>query len=311
MSHAVPGPHRLNVKPGFWRLALLTRIQRLDSQAELSQLDSAAKTRSLQHLREAERLTNDPQSLVEVWSGSQVEKAWAELRLAEESLLQGATQAADILANAHQALSGAKARLLEGDARTTALTEALTRGGDSPRSAQLAEIKAHSLMVTVASHDISDEQHRAQREFRSRLRSIIAALLLLAIASAAIAMLAPIPPGWIPVPQGATAPGHAIVGALVLGASGALFSAVPSLSQAPANTTTFNPIVEQAMLKVVVGSWSALVGLTAVAAGIQTSDATPATPAGFAMMCALFGATQEAITRFADQKATESMPTTT
>lgn len=310
MSHAAPIPLRVNVKPGYWRLTLAARIQRLDLQATLGTFEVAARTRALQHLREAERLTTDSQNPIELWSGSQVEKAWTELRLAEEALLQGATQTPDITANAHLALSHAKGRLADGDARVAALTAALTVGGDSPTPDQRDQIRAHSLTVTIAAHEVADEEHRAQREFRNRLRAITAALVLLAITLAAVALFAHIPDGWIPVPAGATA-GHAIVAALLLGAGGALFSAVPSVTQAPTNTTTFNPVVEQATLKVVVGSWSALVGLVAVAAGIQTAGADAASPAGFAMMCALFGAMQEAITRFADQKATQTTPTTT
>ncbi|SHJ91697.1 hypothetical protein SAMN02745244_03572 [Tessaracoccus bendigoensis DSM 12906] len=84
------------------------------------------------------------------------------------------------------------------------------------------------------------------------------------------------------------------------------------MTQAPTNATTFNPVVAQALFKVVVGAWSALVGLIAVAAGLETAstDGGAASPAGFVMMCALFGAAQEAITRFADEKAAIVKPET-
>jgi hypothetical protein len=75
----------------------------------------------------------------------------------------------------------------------------------------------------------------------------------------------------------------------------------------PESATSFSPVREQAALKVVVGAWSAVIGLMAASAALLTKGDTPTTPtslAGFAMMAALFGASQEAVTRFADHKAT-------
>lgn len=300
---------RIDVKTGYWRLTLLAHIQRLELQADSAPLEGVSKARFTQLIDNAEKLMDDTQNPIEWWSGSQVEMAWTQLRLAQECLIQGATHASVIEANASQALFHARGLLADGDGRVTTLTAALTPGSKPPDKAQLEAIRALSLNVTVASHKVSDDQHRAQRKFRNRLRSVSALLSLLAIALIAAAMRVPIPAGWIPTVKGTT-PGQVIVGALILGAAGALFSAVPSLTQAPTNTTTFNPKLEQATLKIVVGSWSAIVGLIAVAAGITTADASSASPAGFAMMCALFGASQEALTRFADHKANETAPAT-
>ena len=93
--------------------------------------------------------------------------------------------------------------------------------------------------------------------------------------------------------------------AMFFGALGALFSAVPSLAQVPEKVTTFSPVREQAALKVAVGAWSAIIGLMAVSAGLNSSATAPSSLAGFVMVAALFGAGQEAITRFADHKATD------
>lgn len=304
----------IDVKPGYWRLTLRARVERLRLEADSLATPAAnAKATALKHLQDAEALTEDGQTLAEAWFGSQVEKAWTELRLAEESLILAATDAGEIKANGYAALSHAKARLADGDNRVAALTDALTTAAAGANAAQLAGVKANSFKVAVASHEVSDQEHRAQREFRNRLRWSTLGLAALALAVAAAGIFSDVPAGWLPEVKNLKEPGHAVVAALLLGALGALFSAIPSLSQAPANTTTFNPIVEQAMLKVVVGSWSALVGLVAVAAGIQTpkDGVDMASLAGFAMMCAVFGAMQEAITRFADQKAADTKPTTT
>ena len=97
------------------------------------------------------------------------------------------------------------------------------------------------------------------------------------------------------------------------GMMGALFSALPSVAAIPDKTMVFNPVREQAVLKIAVGAWSAVFGLFAITAGLvqESMDQTAGTPstnvqtfAGFVMTCALFGAAQEALTRFADRKAT-------
>ena len=300
---------QINVQSGDWRLTLMAHTQRLRLQANSALLEGVSETRFTQLLGDAEKLTDDPQNLAEWWSGSQTEMAWTHLRLAEECLIQGVTRATRIEANAREALRHARGRLEDGDDRVAALADALTSGPKSPSTAQLDAIRALSFIVIVATHNVSDNRHRAQRKFRNRLRSVSALLFLLAITLMVIALLVPIPAGWIPALDGTT-PGQTIVFALILGAVGALFSAVPSLTQAPTNTTTFNPRLEQATLKIIVGSWSAIVGLVAVAAGITTADASSSSPAGFAIMCALFGASQEALTRFADHKANETAPTT-
>ena len=215
-----------------------------------------------------------------------------------------------IKAHGFGALSHAKGRLDDGDTRVTELKGLLAATGSDVQPLEIRRV-AHA--VAVASHEVSDREHRDQREFRNRLRLVVIVLGLLALVLGVIALMRPMPGGWVPVPGGVTSQGHAIAGALALGAMGALFSAVPSLSQMPANSTTFNPVVEQALLKIVVGAWSALVGLVVVMAGLKVEaveDLSPTSPAGFALMCALFGAMQEAITRFADTKAAATKPQT-
>lgn len=365
-----------SVKPGYWRLVLEARIQRLKMELDLLPTEAAdvgivepqievttptaksspsttalraadpeqgsswtrlkqslaTKARALttkvggetmapaapsisratitRYLAEATELATKPQTPFEWWFGSNAEAAWTKVRLAEEALMLVTADAPAIKAHGFGALSHAKGRLDDGDTRVTELKGLLAATGSD---VQPLEIRRLAHAVAVASHEVSDREHRDQREFRNRLRLVVIVLGILALVLGVIALVRPMPGGWVPVPGGVTSQGHAIAGALALGAMGALFSAVPSLSQMPANSTTFNPVVEQALLKIVVGAWSALVGLVVVMAGLKVEaveELSPTSPAGFALMCALFGAMQEALTRFADAKAAATKPQT-
>lgn len=294
------------VKSGYWRLVLQARIARLRIQSS----HAGSPTVIDGYLDAAAALSTGVQSPSEWWFGSKAEAAWMNLRLAEEALVLATTDAATIRAQGLGVLAHAKGRLADGDVRVTELKSLLAANGSAVQSIEISRV-AHS--VAVASHDVSDRQHRDQREFRNRLRLLVMSLAVLSFVLAVAALFRPMPEGWVPTPQGATSQGHAIAGALALGAIGALFSAIPALSEMPANSTTFNPVLEQALLKIVVGAWSAVVGLVVVTAGLKVdavSDLVATTPAGFAMMCALFGAMQEALTRFADTKAAAAKPQT-
>lgn len=79
----------IKVKSGFWRMELFARAQRLARDAEFLPLN--AQIGPTKHLERAQQLTEDRQSISELWSSSQVEMAWTEIRLAEEALIQSAT----------------------------------------------------------------------------------------------------------------------------------------------------------------------------------------------------------------------------
>jgi len=76
-------------------------------------------------------------------------------------------------------------------------------------------------------------------------------------------------------------------------------------------------VQEQAALKVAVGAWSAVVGQMALRAGLladssvgSAGDAPQqvACMVGFILWSGMFGASQEALTRFADRKAQAVQP---
>jgi hypothetical protein len=281
---------------GLWREEALDRIYRIVDEQPQPSPEVAA------HLDAASELASHRQSLAEWWTGSRIESCWRELRSAEEMLVRHAGGAAEALAHVVSAQRHAKAYLSSDDVMVKALTAEL-----EAKSQDLDTINALAREVLVASHAASDRQHRELRAFKNGLRLLIGLLALGAVALVCAVEL------WkwslLPAVEGFGATALTVL-ALTFGAVGALFSALPSLAQVPESSTSFSPVREQAALKVVVGAWSAVIGLMAASAGLAMGvadggqTANPGTLAGFAMMAALFGASQEAITRFADHKAT-------
>lgn len=238
-------------------------------------------------------------------SGSHVEAAWSALHVAEERLAAGVgADAAHVRPLAQDAIDHARRNLPADHALLTALTAEL-----AAERHDWAEIRQLSVEVLAAAHEAGDQLHQEQRELRNRLAATVVLLGGLAVATVAVIFALPHhgPATLLPKPPGINT-GTAVLVAMLMGLVGAMFSAIPSLAQVPKSVSPFNPIQEQAALKLVVGAWSAVIGLMVVGAGMgDAGQLTHATNlAGFAIMSAMFGASQEALTRFADAKAAGS-----
>ena len=297
-------------RPGSWRHEVLDRVGRMETElATTTGLDPAIAD----DLDQAREIAADRHG-VNPWSGRDIENAWRHLRLAEEGLLATRKDHADIVVAARKALGHAQGHLPPDFALTQDLQKALSaQTPEDPTIHELAEA------VTVAAHEACTTEHHKQRSFRNQIRGLTLVLVILAAATVAVIFVLPAEStaGLLPAPKSMTTE-IAVPLAMFLGSLGALFSALPSLSQLASQSSPFNPVKEQAALKVVVGAWSAVVGLLVVQAGMSgagtattTSPATAGTVAGFAVMAALFGASQEAITRFADHKAGQVAPSST
>ena len=285
---------------GLWREEALARAGRLKQRSTvgLPNLSQEGKADFARDVKNAEDFANARQGVAAWWTGSLIEGCWRNLRLAEELAFLGSS-ASEVQAQSRVALAHGIAALGSDDIRVKALQSMLDKG-DPPDPPDTYHAVGYE--VLVASHEAADRKHRELRSFRNGLRILVLLLLILALTLLAGVGFW----GWklLPTPSEMT-PLSLVSIALFFGALGALFSAIPSLAQVPEQSTPFNPIAEQAALKVVIGAWSAIVGLLAVSAGIATPAADASKLAGFAMVAALFGAGQEAITRFADHKATD------
>lgn len=298
-------------KPGAWRQLVLGRAERLRARQTL---DGAKPRYEVDAwLAEAEYIARGRSGVVGWWSGSNIEAAWLPLRLAEEAIvLDLPDDEAHVRPAAHLALHNARDHL----PADYSLAKALKNELDGSEAKNWKLIRGQVYNLTVAAHEARDAQFQLLRTFRNQLVALTWILTTLAVLAVLAAALAPptVVEGLLPAPPGLTDWG-AVLFAMAMGCIGALFSAVPSLAQAPTLEATFNPIRVQAGLKVVVGAWSAVVGLIVVAAsmsGVADSGVDRVAQAGslsqYAVMAALFGASQEALTRFADHRATNVSP---
>lgn len=311
-----PRPELEVVKHGMWRHVAMDRAARLG--AEVRAMASAHPEVGLDGVRESlERArTIAREGKLEgrrpgIFSPARtIENCWRALHLAEEELVLHIPENDEprILAAARTAQEHARRQLPADDVLVQALT-GLPEGQGSDAAAR----RDAAVEVLRASHAASTAQHRRQRSFQNQLRLLCTLLALLAAAAVLVLARRGTPLDLIPIPPGLGGDGAALLLALVAGGMGALFSALPSLSQLPAQSSPFDPVREQAALKIIVGAWSAVVGLVVVhagVAGVETGGADPASLAGWVVTAAAFGAAQEALTRFADRKADEVAPAT-
>jgi hypothetical protein len=163
-------------------------------------------------------------------------------------------------------------------------------------------LRRAALDAVHAAHERSDRAHRSARSFRNQLLVLSGVLIVLAGAALALQV-------WVGarlLPNVGVGDTKTLALVLFFGCVGALFSAVPSLAQIPETTSPFNLPRQQALLKVVTGGWSAVIGLLVLDAGLTDgSKGTLSSVGALAILAAVFGAGQEAVTRFADHKASD------
>jgi len=90
---------------------------------------------------------------------------------------------------------------------------------------------------------------------------------------------------------------------MLFGAIGALVTTIPSMAAIPRVSGPFNFPLQQALLKIILGSLTALVGVIAIGnAGVTNGFASLQALLGVAIV---FGAGQQAVTQYLDKRATE------
>lgn len=239
--------------------------------------------------------------------GSEIEECWRLLRQAEEGLL--IVDSHGVRSHAELALAHGKAILSSKDPLVQSLAKELDQTKQTDDSTPLKRetklaLQRSAFDVLGRSHEATDAKHRQMRGFRNQLLVLSGVLLILAVVLILLQQFV-IDGPLVPPPSGSAVTNTtALILVMFFGCVGALFSAVPSLAQIPETGNPFELVQSQAALKCVIGIWSAVVGILVVKAGIATAEADSATLAGLFMVAALFGAGQEAITRFADHKAT-------
>lgn len=148
----------------------------------------------------------------------------------------------------------------------------------------------------------TDGFHHDARAFRNRL--VITTVLSLVTALSIIVLQWRLPQAdIIQQPTGAEDVSRWALLILVMafGAVGGLITGIPALAALPSVNSPFNFPMQQAFLKLALGSLTAVVGVIVTgSAGVTTGYASMQALAGVALV---FGAAQQAVTQFLDKRA--------
>ena len=284
-----------------WRQLVIIRAARDRAELEATgQMSDPRATPIEELLALAETAAGRRMSMRRWWTGSSQDLAWLSLHEAEAqstALLSGP----ELIAHARDMLAKARNTALADDDRVKGLADALKTPPPDP---------AEVMHVTRVVHGASDDGYAQSRGFRNRLiRLTLISMVALCLLMVAFATNA------IPLTTGKH-PHSSIVGIAALmslfGAIGALISAVPQLARAPGTWNPFTLPLYQLLLKIVLGPVFAIVGLLLLKSGVFPNVGYPKTIESQMVWSAVFGATQQAVTRVIDQRAasltSSSMP---
>ncbi|OBC15088.1 hypothetical protein A5784_28960 [Mycobacterium sp. 852013-50091_SCH5140682] len=241
------------------------------------------------------------------WWGTEIERAWSRLREVDERMI-GLVDATALPVYAARAAQRGHAYL---DAADPQLQQ-LDKLRNEPRPAE-AELRSSAAEVLRTAHAKADHANREARYLRNRL--LIASVFCVVFAAVIVAAQAHVPTVDFVVPHDDWhASAWVCLGVVMLfGAVGALFTAIPAVSNIPTNFGPFNLPLQQGLLKIAFGPLVAVVGIALLGNGIGPMK-PPQTVPDLLLMAVIFGAGQHAVTRYVDKRAgqilTAAAPTT-
>jgi hypothetical protein len=333
MSRSSPSPHLGNPagrrKATSWRQAALARVTELDARAAAirttvgSPSAQALLDGAQQNLDAARDAAAGTRSNL---TGAAVERTWNNIHAAECVLLELAP-AAHMESLQAEALFRARQRLAKDDPRLVAL-EALTKGavcapapgpgqGKPPRLGYRLWRWSHrrdaryvAARALRAAHTVEDAEKMRARSFRNIL---YASTVMLAAVAAGLALFGVVAPGALDLcfaassaphcPSGGRHPGRLDLPVVeVFGLSAAALTAAVALRNLDGTATPYSIPLALTLLKLPAGALSAVVGVSLISAGIVPGLDRLATPTQILAWAALFGAGQQALTRFVDTK---------
>ncbi|BBX72091.1 hypothetical protein MPSYJ_55520 [Mycolicibacterium psychrotolerans] len=166
----------------------------------------------------------------------------------------------------------------------------------------MAPLRACIAEVLRASHHLADGNQQQARYFRNRL-------LIASAFSGLFAVLIAVAQWLLPQVNVITSPADwhgtawvPLVTVMLFGAVGALFTAIPAIAKIPTDFGPFNLPLQQALLKIVFGPLVAVIGQAVLGSGVLTVAVPTTWPATF-LSAVVFGAGQQAVTRYVDQRA--------
>jgi hypothetical protein len=302
-ENAPPVPSSPPVKlTASWRQVV--ERKRLMLAMELSEVDDADTRAAISSLLAvADDAARTGMGLRKWWWGTEVERAWSSLREAEQQLFKhgrGGT-AVDI---DPEVLAQATRHLGEKDPRRVALEKAGEASTATLTAKDIERRRTIQLAALRAAHAASDRKNQEARYLRNRL--------LVATIFSSVCILVLLLVQWrvprntfITPPAEWTGSSWVLLGLVVLfGAVGSLVTAIPAVAAIPSDFTPFNLPLQQALLKVVVGPLTAVIGLLIVSSGLVVVEYAD-TFLGLLVLAVILGAGQQAVTRFVDSRASE------
>ena len=176
----------------------------------------------------------------------------------------------------------------------------------------VADRKRAAVAVIHEAHRAAEERHETERYPQRGILYIAAGFFGAAAVMIMVQALLPAADRIIPLPSnGVTMEGWALLALVMLfGMLGGALSALVSLymtGKKLTNTLWFDPRPALSLVKVMMGLWTAVLGVLAVATGTVVGIYTSL--ASVLLLAFLFGYAQQAVTRFIDRKVADIVGT--
>ncbi|HUO38652.1 MAG TPA: hypothetical protein VMU34_12800 [Mycobacterium sp.] len=283
------------------RISLLDDLLRLNLTEQPSQEERAYLIGDL--LADANAASTAKVNFKKWYWGTEVERAGARLREVEERTVDLVPEN-ELLSRAADASAHGN-YYLKADDKSLQQLEALRLQAAKTDPPQVpAGLRASIIAVLRSAHEETDRINQEARYLRNRLLIASGFSLLFGLMVLLAQLLLPgvqllaFPGGWH---GSATA---YLVTVMLFGSVGALFTAIPAISKIPSDHSPFNLPLQQALLKIVFGALVAVIGL-AILSTHAVGVGAPTTWAGVFLLAAVFGAGQQAVTQYVDQRASQ------
>lgn len=261
--------------------------------------DSPDKQRLQGRLADVRSRRIDAGNLLGWLTGDAVNETWSVLHRVEEGIDELVPDK-----EIPKIVNEAEAHISEGlpKRRADTLRSALGNGGAGTREAAVNAIRI--------AHRAAEERHESERNQQRGMVGIAALLLVGALVLLVLQASAFETDNIIPPPtEGMKMPGWALLAmVMLLGMVGGLFSALISLyisSRRFVNTAWFDPRPGLVLIKLVVGMYSAMIGVLAVGTGEVVGGY--ASVASVLLLAFIFGYGQQALTTFIDRKVADTL----
>lgn len=276
-----------------------TRIMLLGDLLRLNPNQDRKRERVLLYalLEDASRASRARVNFRKWWFGTEIERAWRNLHEVGQRLVEILPNE-DVAARANFAAERGRRYLRDGDKRLQHLETLRVQAGATPEQLRPAIVE-----VMRATQAASDRTNQEARYFRNRLLIASVVSLLFAVILVIVqwrlgdnARLLYPPADW-------HGPAWAfLITVMIFGSVGALFTTIPAMAKIPSDFSAFNLPYQQAMLKIVFGQLVAVIGIAILSFDTQHS-VVPKTWPALLLVAVVFGAAQQAVTRYVDQRA--------